>query len=138
MVEKYVEDGTLKIEWRDFPYQGQESVNAALAARAAQEQGKFWEYHDLLYENQASPGGFSDDNLVALAREAGLDVGAFEESLASEEHREAVMASFEEGQRSGITGTPTFVVNGQTLVGAQPIEVFEEAIEGAAREAQDG
>jgi len=137
-VEKYVEDGTLKIEWRDFPYQGQESVDAALAARAAQEQGKFWEYHDLLYENQASPGAFSEESLIALAREAGLDVGEFESSIASGEHRRVVMEDFTEGQRSGITGTPTFVINGQTLVGAQPLEVFEEAIEGAAREAQDG
>jgi protein-disulfide isomerase len=54
LVEKYVEDGTLKIEWQDFPYQGEESVNAALAARAAGEQSKFWEYHDLLYQNQGS------------------------------------------------------------------------------------
>ncbi len=113
-------------------------MNAALASRAAQEQGKFWEYHDLLYENQSSPGAFSDENLLALAREAGLDVAEFETSLASGEHRREVMDAFEEGQRSGITGTPTFVINGQILVGAQPMEVFEQAIEGAAREAQDG
>ena len=51
--------------WRDFPYLGEESRRAAVAARAAQEQGKFWEYHDLLYESQSS--GFSDENLRALA-----------------------------------------------------------------------
>ncbi len=133
-----MEDGTLKIEWRDFPYLGEESMNAALAARAAQEQGKFWEYHDLLYENQSSPGAFSDENLVALAREVGLDVEEFEASLSSGEHRQVVTEAFTEGQRSGITGTPTFIINGLTLVGAQPLEVFEEAIEEAAREAQDG
>ncbi len=133
-----MEDGTLKIEWRDFPYLGQESMNAALAARAAQEQGKFWEYHDLLYENQPSPGAFSDENLIALAREAGLDVEEFETSLASGEHRQVVMEAFAEGQRSGITGTPTFVINGQTLVGAQPVEVFEQAIEGALQEEAQG
>ncbi len=133
-----MEDGTLKIEWRDFPYLGEESMNAALAARAAQEQGKFWEYHDLLYENQSSPGAFSDENLVALAREVGLDVEEFEASLSSGEHRQVVTETFTEGQRSGITGTPTFVINGTTLVGAQPLEVFEEAIEEAAREARDG
>ncbi len=133
-----MEDGTLKIEWRDFPYLGEESMNAALAARAAQEQGKFWEYHDLLYENQSSPGAFSDENLVALAREVGLDVEELEASLSSGEHRQVVTEAFTEGQRSGITGTPTFIINGLTLVGAQPLEVFEEAIEEAAREAQDG
>jgi protein-disulfide isomerase len=137
-VERYVEDGTLKIEWRDFPYLGEESMNAALAARAAQEQGKFWEYHDLLYENQSSPGAFSDENLVALAREVGLDVEEFEASLSSGEHRQVVTEAFTEGQRSGITGTPTFIINGLTLVGAQPLEAFEEAIEEAAREAKDG
>lgn len=133
-MERYVEDGTLKLEWQDFPYLGQESMNAALAARAAQEQGKFWEYHDLLYENQSSPGAFSEENLVVLAREAGLDVERFEASLASGEHRQVVTEAFTQGQRSGINGTPTFVINGQTLVGAQPVEVFEEAIEGALQE----
>ena len=63
--EKYVKDGTLRIEWRDFPYRGQKSVNAAVAARAAQAQGRFWEYHDLLYDSQFS--GYSDENLIALA-----------------------------------------------------------------------
>ncbi len=134
-----MEDGTLKIEWHDFPYLGQESMNAALAARAAQEQGKFWEYHDLLYENQSSPGAYSDENLIALAREVGLDVEGFQASLSSGEHRQTVTEDFAEGQRRGITGTPTFVVNGQTLVGAQPVEVFEEAIEEALQEeAQNG
>ena len=62
-----------------LPLQGQESVNAAVAARAAQAQGRFWEYHDLLYENQSS--GFSDENLTALAEEAGLDVRALRGGL---------------------------------------------------------
>ena len=76
LYEKYVEEGTLRIEWRDFPYRGGESVNAAVAARAAQAQGRFWEYHDLLYESQFS--GFSDENLRALAEKAGLDTQRFE------------------------------------------------------------
>ena len=75
-MEEYVEDGTLRIEWHDFPYLGQESLTAAVAARAAQDQGMFWEYHDLLYRNQA--GGFSLEKLIGLAGEAGLDVERFE------------------------------------------------------------
>ena len=140
LIEKYVEDGTLRIEWRDFPYLGQESVNAALAARAAQEQGKFWEYHDLLYEDQGSrnSGAFSENRLIEFAREAGLDVERFEEDLTGGEYETAVGKDFQEGQQSGISGTPTFVINGETLVGAQPVEAFEQAIEGAAREAQGG
>jgi protein-disulfide isomerase len=135
-VESYVEDGTLRLEWRDFPYLGQESVNAALAARAAQEQGKFWEYHDLLYENQS--GGFSDERLVELAREAGLDVERFEEDLASGRFEQAVAEDFREGQRTGITGTPTFLINGRVLAGLQTQGVYESAIEQAKEEAERG
>jgi protein-disulfide isomerase len=135
-VEEYVEEGTLRIEWRDFPYLGQESVNAAIAARAAQEQGRFWEYHDLLYQSQ--PGGFSDEKLVELAREAGLDAERFEADLASGEYEQVVAGDFREGQQRGISGTPTFVINGQVLSGLQPIEVYEDAIERAKREAEGG
>ncbi len=140
LIEKYVEDGTLRIEWRDFPYLGQESANAALAARAAHAQGEFWRYHDLLFENQGSTnsGAFSEDKLLDLARGAGLDVGRFERDMKSGKYEAAVAADFEEGQSSGVTGTPTFLINGEALVGAQPIEVFEEAIEKAAKEAKDG
>ena len=136
MVEEYVESGTLRIEWRDFPYLGQESLNAAVAARAAQEQGKFWEYHDLLYHNQ--PGGFPREKLVELAREAGLDVERFEADLASREYEQTVIEDFQEGQQRGISGTPTFVINGKVLAGMQPVGVFEDAIEQAKREAEGG
>jgi len=131
-VEAYVERGTLRLEWRDFPYLGQESVNAAMAARAAQEQGKFWEYHDLLYENQ--PGGFSEEKLVELAREMGLDVEKFEADLSSGRYERAVLEDFREGQRRGISGTPTFIINGHVLAGLQPLEVYRNAIEQAEDE----
>ncbi len=124
------------MEWRDFPYQGQESVNAALAARAAQAQGKFCEYHDLLYNNQAEV--FSDEFLVALAEEAGLDVPRFEEDFYGGRYEKAVAADFQQGQRLGVTGTPTFIVNGQVMVGLQSLETFEQVIEDARRKAEGG
>jgi protein-disulfide isomerase len=136
LVEKYVEDGTLRMEWRDFPYLGQESVDAALAARAAQEQGRFWEYHGLLYENQSA--GFSRDRLIELAREAGLDAAKFESDLASNRYEAAVARDFQEGQRIGVSGTPTFIINGEVLAGLQPVGVFEDAIERAEEEAGRG
>jgi protein-disulfide isomerase len=136
LVEEYVESGTLRMEWRDFPYLGQGSLDAAVAARAAQEQDKFWEYHDLLYENQS--GGFPKEKLVELAREAGLDVERFEADLASREYEQTVIEDFREGQQRGISGTPTFVINGKVLAGMQPVGVFEDAIEQAKREAEGG
>jgi protein-disulfide isomerase len=131
-----VEDGTLRLEWRDFPYLGEESVNAAVAARAAQEQGKFWEYHDLLYANQSR--GFSDETLVELAGEAGLDVDKFERDFESGRYEQVVAQDFQEGQEQGVSGTPTFVVNRKAVVGFQSLEVFEQVIEEARAEAAGG
>jgi protein-disulfide isomerase len=97
LVERYVENGTVRYEWRDFAYLGQESVNAALAARAAQEQGRFWEYHDVLYENQGSvnSGAFSDEALVSFAEEVGLDTEQFEAALTSGRYESVVQSDSE-------------------------------------------
>jgi protein-disulfide isomerase len=136
LYRKYVKDGTLRIEWRDFPYRGQESVNAAVAARAAQAQGRFWEYHDLLYDSQFS--GYSDENLIALAERAGLDTQQFERDYENARYEPLVRADFRRGLNAGVNGTPTFFVNGKMLVGLQPIGVFENAIEDARQTAEGG
>ncbi len=136
LYKEYVQDGTLRIEWRDFPYRGRESVNAAVAARSAQAQGKFWEYHDLLYQEQAS--GYSDENLTSYAKEIGLDTKRFEDDYESARYAGLVQADFRRGQSIGVNGTPTFFINDQVLVGLQPLGVFEGAIEDARRKAEDG
>ena len=107
-------------------------MNAAIAARVAQGQGKFWEYHDLLYANQTL--GFSDETLVELAGEAGLDVDKFERDFESGRYEQVVARDFQEGQEQGVSGTPTFVVNGKVIVGFQSLEVFEQVIEEAKAE----
>jgi protein-disulfide isomerase len=136
LYEKFVKDGTLRIEWRDFPYRGRESVNAAVAARAAQAQGRFWEYHDLLYDSQFS--GYSDENLIALGRRAGLDADRFERDYENARYEPLVRVDFQKGLDVGVNGTPTYFINGKMLVGLQPIGVFENAIEDARREAEGG
>jgi protein-disulfide isomerase len=136
LYKEYVKDGTLRIEWRDFPYRGQESVNAAVAARAAQAQGRFWEYHDLLYDSQFS--GFGDENLIGLAERAGLDPRQFERDYENARYEPLVRADFQKGLNAGVNGTPTFFINGKMLVGLQPVRVFERAIEDARREAEGG
>ena len=130
-MERYVENGTVRYEWRDFAYLGQESVNAALAARAAQEQGRFWEYHDVLYENQGSvnSGAFSDEALVSFAEEVGLDTEQFEAALTSGRYESVVQSDLREAQNAGIQGTPSFTINGQRIVGPQPLNAFEQLIE---------
>ena len=140
MAKKYIDNGTLRLEWRDFPHFGEESRRAAVAARAAQEQGKFWEYHDLLYQNQKSinSGAFSDDNLIGFAREAGLDVEHFRSALESGKYEAVVEKDFREGQDAGIISTPSFEINGRVLVGPQPLETFEQVIEEEAQKAENG
>lgn len=137
LIKRFVDTGVLRIEWRDFPYLGDESMRAALAARAAQEQDMFWEFHDAAYAAQGSPnsGTFTDEKLLELARGLGLDMAAFEEAFLSEKYKDAVEKAFREGQDAGVTGTPTFVINGRVIVGAQPLEAFVQAIEAAAQAA---
>lgn len=134
LVERFVDDGTLRIEWRDLPYLGQESLTAAAAGRAAADQRAFWPFAAHLYANQAPPnsGRLTTEHLTALAGELGLDARRFRTVMEDEATLEEVKADVDEAVKLGITGTPTFFVNGQVIVGAQPTEVFVEAIERAA------
>jgi len=118
----------VKLVFRDFPLDNlhPQARAAAEAARCATEQGKFWEFHDQVFANDAdgSPAG-----LDRLAKQAGIDVGAFERCRTSGKYKTVVQASNQEGTRLGITGTPTFFINGRTLVGAQPLEAFTKVID---------
>jgi protein-disulfide isomerase len=131
---KYVDNGTLRIEWRDFPYLGPESRTAALAGRAAAAQGRFWQFHDAMYADQLPPnsGRLDQQYLDTVARRIGLDVAQFRDYMKSDIAQRRIATDFDEGQSIGVTGTPSFVINGTPIVGAQPIEVFEQAIEAAA------
>ena len=138
LIKKYVKKGTLRIEWRDFPYLGEESTAAAMAGRAAAQQDRFWAFHDAMYADQQPPnsGRLSEDFLVGVARKVGLDAAEFRRTMSTRKVAEDVQRDFVEGQSAGVTGTPAFIVNGQAIVGAQPTDVFEQAIEQAAATAR--
>jgi protein-disulfide isomerase len=129
----YVEPGLVRYEWRDLPLQGEESVAAAMAARAAQEQGRFWDFNRGLFERQDE--GFSLDNLLTLADDLGLDISQFEEDLRSGRHQPLLVADVEAGRAAGFQGTPSFVINGAVITGAQPYAAFAEAIDAALAQA---
>ena len=133
LVKKYVDSGVLRIEWRDFPYLGQESMTAALAGRAAALQGDFWAFHDALYADQqpVNAGKLTKEFLGSVADRAGLDGAKLQKDMDRPELAEAVNRDAREGQSIGVTGTPAFIINGQPVIGAQPSEVFEKAIEDA-------
>ena len=137
LIDKYVADGTLRIEWRDFPYLGPESSTAAAGGRAAAEQDSFWEFHDEMYASQLPPnsGNLDEEYLADIADELGLDVEQFRADMKSKATEQAIAKDFSEGQAIGVTGTPAFVINGVPVIGAQPTKVFEQTIEQAAADA---
>lgn len=139
LVEKYVKEGTLRIEWRNFPIFGEPSEAAARAAWAAGRQGRFWQFHAAAYAEGAKEKGFSEDRLRALAREAGVaDLDRFVRDTGSEAARKAVAKDQEEAYGLGATSTPSFLINGRPVAGAQPMETFTEAIEAAKKAAAGG
>jgi protein-disulfide isomerase len=126
-------EGKVRLVHKDFPVPTHKgALPAALAARCAAAQGVFWEYHDLLY--LAVPD-FSRDDLVRYAGRLSLDREAFATCLDTHQFRKQIEADVSEGRALNLRGTPTFLVNGKPLVGAQPIEAFREAIRDALREA---
>ncbi|MEY9212074.1 DsbA family protein [Thermobifida halotolerans] len=137
LVRDYVETGLLRLVWRDYPYLGEESVRAAVAARAAARQGDYWDYHEALYVDPDAwiAEGASTESLVRVAAEAGLDTDRFVEDMADPALREAVRADFDFGLGLGVPGTPAFLINGTAFFGAQPIERFAEQIEAASDQA---
>jgi len=126
--EAYVASGKVKIVYKDFPLESihPEAKPAALAAECANEQGRFWEYHDILFDRQAE---LSKESYFTWAEELGLDLNQFTQCIESEKYSAEVDADFAEGSSLGVTGTPAFFVNGKMINGAQPFEVFEEEIE---------
>lgn len=137
LIEKYVRQGVLRIEWRNFPIFGQESEGAAQAAWAAGQQGRFWEFHKTLFENRPekkNTGVLTADRLAELAGQAGVpDIAKFRADADSDAARAAVQKDMTEGYNLGITSTPAFLINGRPLLGAQSIEQFKAVIEAAQR-----
>ncbi|MFG3404399.1 DsbA family protein [Streptomyces sp. NPDC048142] len=137
LIEKYVKDGTLRIEWRNFPIFGEESENAARGAWAAGQQDRFWEFHSAAYAEGAKEKGFGKDRVRALAEEAGVkDLDRFMKDLDGKPARDAVAKDQEQAYGIGVTSTPSFLVNGRPIAGAQPDETFTRAIEAAAEQAK--
>lgn len=124
----YVKEGKVKFIFRDFAFLGKESVEAALAARCAGEQGKFWNYHDYLFTHQAGEnnGAFSPANLKKFAKEISLNENDFNACFDSKKYEEAIKNDTAQAQSIlKVEGTPTSFVNGQELIGAQPFSQFE-------------
>lgn len=133
VVKNYINTGKVRMVFKDFVIIGQDSVNAAHAAHCAQEQGKFWEYHDALYNNWngENTGWASSTNLLKFAKDMGLNDTKFGQCMAQSRYISTVQGSLSDAKGLGLTGTPDFFIISPDksitkIEGAQPFEVFDE------------
>ncbi|MGI9589787.1 MAG: thioredoxin domain-containing protein [Myxococcota bacterium] len=125
IVERYPED--VRIVYRNFPLGNHNrAAPAAAAALCAEDQGKFWPYHDLLFDN---PRALEDDHFAEYAAKLDLDEEAFAACYGEGRYEAQVARDLADGRAAGVTGTPAFFVNGVMLSGARPKEAFFELID---------
>lgn len=135
--KEYIRTGKVKIIFRDFPIDNihKDAQKAAEAAQCAGEQGKFWEMHDKLFDNQKALGV---NKLKKYARELQLSADSFDDCLISGKYAEEIQKDLVDGQEAGVEGTPTFflgytnkdkTIQGKPIRGAMPYNTFKQAID---------
>lgn len=136
IIKNYVDKGKVKIAFRHFAFLGPASVVASNAAECANDQGKFWEYHDYLFKNQppeTDTSMYNTETLTKAATAMGMDGAKFRKCLDTQANNSKVMQDLDDGNKVGVAGTPAFFVNGKFISGAQPYSVFQQAIEDALK-----
>lgn len=130
IIENYVASGQVRFVYRNFPFIGPESFQAANASMCAAEQGRFWDYHDMLFANQTGEniGAFTTRRLTAFAETLGLDVDAFNECLRSNRYQEEINQDLARGRNAGVRGTPTIMLNGR-IMQSSSYEFLQQQIE---------
>jgi len=133
LIEKYVKTGLVKFLFKDFVIIGPDSISAALATHCANEQGKYWDYHDILYNNWngENNGWASAENLWKFSTELNLDMEQMTKCMNEKKYISKIESSNSDAESLGLTGTPAFFVidqnnNAVKISGAQPIDVFEK------------
>ena len=132
--KEYIDTGKVRLVFRDFPQADhRQAVAAAIAAECADDQDRYWDYHDKLFREQDRRGSgvinFGANDLKRWATEIGLDAKAFDECVDAARHKDEVAADTKAIVDLGITGTPLFFINGRALLGAYPYERFQRVIE---------
>ena len=136
IVKNYLDTGKVKMIFKDYTIIGEDSLSAAHASHCANEKGKFWEYHDALYNHWTGEnnGWASFENLIEIAKQTGLDEEGFRECMQEGRYDSVIEESNSHARTLGITGTPAFFVIGSNnlvtkISGAQSYEVFEKIFE---------
>jgi len=140
VIDNYVANGSVRYVYRHYPFlddrsASKESDQSANASMCAAEQGKFWEYHEMLFANWngENQGAFADNRLLAFAEFLGLDMNQFESCFEENRYKDQIQDDFRAGQQIGVQGTPSVFVNGQQVApGFVPsYQQMQEAIEAA-------
>jgi len=121
-------DGKIRRVWRHFPlsmHRGADRTHEA--SQCAFEQGKFWEYHDKLFQTLGGPR--DDESLAQLAKQVGLNDGKFKKCLSSGKYKDLIQKEIARGSQAGVRGTPAFFVNGKLVSGAQPYANFDRLVQ---------
>jgi len=127
-------DGKVRVAWRNMPLPFHDKAKpAAIAAAAANEQGKFWQMHDILFKNQQALG---PEDLQKYAKEIGLNMDKFKKAIEDKKLAASVEADSAMGAKIGARGTPAFFVNGRFLSGAQPFDRFKALIDEELKKAE--
>ncbi len=140
IVQNYVNTGKVRMVFRDFPFLGPESTAAANAAQCAEDQNKLWPYHNALYAakyadftggGKEDDGFFSRAEFLKLAQQVGLNMTQFTSCIDNTSDASIVAQEKANATAAGVNSTPTFFVNGQQIVGAQPYSAFQQALDSA-------
>ena len=134
---EYEASGKVRFEYKHMIVGGQVTREAAMASECAADQGRFWDYHDALFSRQGSSANpFTKPLLKRYGAELGLDAAIFDPCVDNNVHNAKVAADESEARGRGITGTPTFFINGKKIQGAYPYEEFKAEVEAALAAAQ--
>jgi len=128
----YIDTGKVQFYWRQYPFLGPASTVAANGAECANEQKKFWEFHDYMYTNQPDESDISmytTDKLTEIAGNLGMNADQFKTCLDTKKYDKNASADLAAGQKAGVSGTPTLFINGQSVVGAQPYNAIKTIID---------
>ena len=136
LIDNYIETGKAKLIFVDLPFIGQDSRIAAQASYCAEDQGKYWEYHEILYIFQEGENsGWADrDRLNSFAFSLDMNMDEFNDCMDSSKYQKRVKANHDEAVKNGVQGTPTFIIISQDgttekIAGPQPYSVFAATIE---------
>ena len=136
IIKDYVKTGKVKFYFRNYAFLGPASTLAAQAGECANEQNKFWDFHDYMYKNQPDESDtsmYTVDNLSQIAGNLGMDQSQFQDCLTSKKYAKNVDKDLSEGSAAGVSGTPTTFINGIAVVGAVPYDQIKQAIDAALK-----